>query len=424
MATSNKNKALTLDERRVIETGIRNGSTKTAIADTIGKDKSTVGKEIRRHRILKHKCTMPLECSNYAKCKFHRHCLVSCPSYLKFSCTRRDRSPGACNGCGCYTQCRFNKYYYDAHTAHEEYRKELVDSREGVNLTVSQAKEMAAVIGPLLKKGHSPYQIIHDNPGLGISEKTLYNYISQQAFSVAGIYDIDLRRKVSRRPSKKLAKTYKKRENRAFLKGREYKDFLAYRDEHPHAHILQMDTVYNDVSNGPFIQTFKFIGLGLMAAVFHNSKTATDMAHGLDLLDEALGSTLFNEHAHILLTDRGTEFSDADGLEIRGDSTRRCRVFYCDPMQSGQKGSLENNHERLRYICPKETDLRAIGLTGQDKLNLALSHINSASVESLAGKSPIEYTKFMFPELWEKLHSFGICEIPRNDIILKPYLLK
>jgi IS30 family transposase len=338
LAASNKNKALTLDERRVIETGIRNGSTKTAIADTIGKDKSTVGKEIRRHRILKHKCTMPLECSNYAKCKFHRHCLVSCPSYLKFSCTRRDRSPGACNGCGCYTQCRFNKYYYDAHTAHEEYRKELVDSREGVNLTVSQAKEMAAVIGPLLKKGHSPYQIIHDNPGLGISEKTLYNYISQQVFSVAGIYDIDLRRKVSRRPSKKLAKTYKKRENRAFLKGREYKDFLAYRDEHPHAHILQMDTVYNDVSNGPFIQTFKFIGLGLMAAVFHNSKTATDMVHGLDLLDEALGSTLFNEHAHILLTDRGTEFSDADGLEIRGDSTRRCRVFYCDPMQSGQKG--------------------------------------------------------------------------------------
>ena len=424
MAASNKNKALTLDERRVIETGIRHGSTKTAIADTIGKDKSTVGKEIRRHRILKHKCTMPLECSNYAKCKFHRHCLVSCPSYLKFSCTRRDRSPGACNGCGCYTQCRYNKYYYDAHTAHEEYRKELVDSREGVNLTVSQAKEMAAVIGPLLKKGHSPYQIIHDNPGLGISEKTLYNYISQQVFSVAGIYDIDLRRKASRRPSKKLAKTYKKRENRAFLKGREYKDFLAYRDEHPHAHILQMDTVYNDVSNGPFIQTFKFIGLGLMAAVFHNSKTAADMVHGLDLLDEALGSTLFNEHAHILLTDRGTEFSDADGLEIRGDSTRRCRVFYCDPMQSGQKGSLENNHERLRYICPKETDLRAIGLTGQDKLNLALSHINSASVESLAGKSPIEYTKFMFPELWEKLHSFGICEIPRNDIILKPYLLK
>ena len=424
MAASNKNKALTLDERKIIETGIRNGSTKTAIADTIGKDKSTVGKEIRHHRILKHKCPMPLECSNYARCTFHRHCLVTCPSYLKFSCTRRDRSPGACNGCGNYKKCRFDKYYYDAAAAYEEYRRDLVDSREGVNLTVPQAKEMAAIIGPLLKKGHSPYQIIHDHPELGISEKPLYNYITQQVFSVAGIYDIALRRKVSRQPPKKLSRSYKKRENRAYLKGREYKDFESYRDEHPDAHVLEMDTVYNDVSNGPFIQTFKFIGLGLMAAVFHESKTAADMVHGLDLLDKALGNALFNEHAHILLTDRGGEFSDADGLEIRKDSTRRCRVFYCDAMQSGQKGSLENNHELLRYICPKETDLRAIGLTGQDKLNLALSHINSSSVESLAGKSPIEYTKFMYPELWEKLHAFGICEIPRDDIILMPFLLK
>ena len=424
MAASNKNKALTLDERRVIETGIRSGSTKTAIAETIGKDKSTVGKEIRRHRILKHKCAMPLECSNYARCRFHRHCLVSCEAYQKFSCKRRDRSPGACNGCERYSRCRFDKYYYDAAAAHDEYRKELVDSREGVNLTVPQAKEMAAVVKPLLEQGHSPYQIVHDNPGLGISEKTLYNYISQQVFSVAGIYDIDLRRKVSRKPPKKLAKAYKKREPRAFLKGREHRDFEAYREGHPEARILQMDTVYNNVSDGPFIQTFKFIGLGLMVAVFHESKTAADMVRGLDALDSALGSTLFNEHAHILLTDRGTEFSDAEGLEVRGDSTRRCRVFYCDPMQSGQKGSLENNHELLRYICPKETDLRAIGLTGQDKLNLALSHINSSSVESLAGKSPIEFTKFMYPALWEKLHAFGIREIPRNEIILKPYLLK
>ena len=424
MAGTNKNKALTLDERRIIETGIRNGSTKTSIADTVGKDKSTIGKEIRRHRVLRHKCQMPLECSNYPRCKFGRHCQASCPSYQAFACSRRDRSPGACNGCGRYSHCRFDKYYYDAESAHAEYRRELVESREGVNLTVAQAKEIAAVVGPLLRNGHSPYQIVHDNPGLGISEKTLYNYIDQQVFSVAGICNIDLRRKVSRRIPKKVAKGYKKRESRAFLRGREYKDYQAYMAEHPSARVLQMDTVYNDVSNGPFIQTFKFIGIGLMAAVFHDSKTAADMVRGLGILEAALGRALFEEHAEVLLTDRGGEFADADGLENRDDGSRRCRVFYCDPMQSGQKGSLENNHELLRYICPKETDLRAIGLTGQDKLNLALSHINSSSMESLAGKSPIEYARFMYPELWEKLDAFGIREIPRNDILLKPYLLK
>ena len=60
---------LTSEERRIIETGIRNGSTKTAIAKTIGKDNSTVGKEIRLHRKLKHKSSFVRECSNYKRCK-------------------------------------------------------------------------------------------------------------------------------------------------------------------------------------------------------------------------------------------------------------------------------------------------------------------------------------------------------------------
>lgn len=81
----------------------------------------------------------------------------------------------------------------------------------------------------------------------------------------------------------------------------------------------------------------------------------------------------------------------------------RTRVFYCDPMRAGQKGSLENNHEELRYILPKGVkDLRAIGFTGQDKLNLILSNINSAPVQSCGGKTPFELLQFMFPDLYEK----------------------
>lgn len=424
MAWQNKNKALTLEDRRIIETGIKNASTKTAIADTIGKDKSTIGKEIRLHRSLRHPCSLPLECKVYARCKHGRLCKASCPDYVPFTCSRRDRSPGACNGCKRYSSCHFNKYYYDAAQAHHEYRSTLVDAREGVNLTTSEARDLAAIIKPLLDQGHSPYQIVRDHPELGICEKTLYNYIDRQVFSIAGIHNIDLRRKSSRKLPKKKARSYKKRENRAFLKGREYKDYQVYQQEHPDACVLQMDTVYNDGTNGPFIQTFKFIGLGFLMAFFHESKTAADMVHGLDLMDQILGQDQFNFFAHILLTDRGSEFSDADGLELRSDSSRRCRVFYCDPMQSGQKGSLENQHEFVRYICPKGSDLRGLGLTGQDKLNRLLSHINSSSLESLAGKSPVEYVRFMYPHLWESLEAFGLREIPRDQIILKPYLLK
>lgn len=416
---------LTLDERRIILTGIKNGSTKSAIARTIGKDKSTVGKEIKLHRTLTHKCKMPLECSSYRKCVFERNCTIDCPEYTPFRCSRRDRSPGACNGCPDWSRCRFNKYQYSPEDAQSDYKETLADSRSGVNLTVQEAKTMADIIAPLLRQGQSPCQIIASHPELGISEKTLYNYIEGGVFhEIAGITVLDLRRQVSRKIPKKKSKDYKKRQDRQFLKGRTYKDYMDYICEHPDGFITQMDTVYNDATNGPFIQTFKFIGTGLLFALYHQTRTAQSMLEGVCMLESVLGTGLFRKYVHILLTDRGSEFSAAEAMETDSEGARRTRVFYCDPMQSGQKGSLENNHILLRYILPKGTDLRALGLDGQEALNLALSHVNSFPVEKLGGKSPLELTEFMYHDLYERLIQFGIQKIEKDRVILRPYLLK
>ena len=148
------------------------------------------------------------------------------------------------------------------------------------------------------------------------------------------------------------------------------------------------------------------------------------MNDGVTVLENLLGKELFRKYVHVLLTDRGSEFSAALSMETSADGSRRTRVFYCDPTQSGQKGSIENNHILLRYICPKGTDLFSLGLTDQIALNLALSHINSAPVEKLGGKSPLELAAFMFPDLLERLTAFGISQIPKDHIVLKPYLLK
>lgn len=425
MSTSNWNKHLTLDERRIIEHGIENGSTKKAIASLLGKEKSTIGKEIKLHRIKKSKCALALECSNYRKCKHGRICSKSCLDYIPFFCTRRDRSPGACNGCSNWSHCRFDKFVYTPEQAQKDYREVLVDSRQGVNMTSEEAKAMADIVGPLLKQGLSPYQIINQHPELGICEKTLYNYIENDVFHhVAGITVMDLRRQVSRKLPKKRANEYKKREDRKYLQGRTYKDYNAYLEENRDVFVTQMDTVYNDVSNGPFIQTFKFIGPDVLFAAIHNKKTAESMKEGIDMLENLLGRKVFEKYAHCLVTDRGSEFSLADAIEMREDGTRRTRVFYCDPMQSGQKGSLENSHILLRYVCPKETDLRALGLKDQASLNLVLCHVNSAPVEKLGGKSPLDVCDFLYPDLYEKLCNFGIHKIEKDNIILKPYLLK
>jgi len=422
---SNANKHLTLEERRIIRIGIEHGSTKAAIAQTIGKEKSTIGKEIRLHRVLRHDCSMPLECNNYRKCAFGRQCTTDCPEYSPFQCTRRDRSPGACNGCSQYSKCRFNKYYYEPEKAEEEYKYTLTDARIGVNLTTSEAKNIGDIVAPLVKQGQAPYQIVHEHPEIGICEKTLYNYIKDGVLkNVCGIMPMDLRRTVSRKITKKDSDRYKKRENRKYLNGRTYADYLHFIADNPSASVVQMDTVYNDETNGPFMQTFRFLMTGFFFAVLHDRKTADCMVSGVILLETVLGRDLFEKYVQVILTDRGSEFSNPEAMEIRQDTTTRTRVFYCDPMRSNQKGSLENKHIELRYICPKGTDLRSLGLVNQDKMNLVLSHLNSVPSQQFAGKSSFEMMQFLCPEVAAKFEQFRISMIPKDSIVLKPYLLK
>lgn len=423
MSSNNKNLHLTAQERIIIEKGIENGSTKAAIALTIGKDKSTVGKEIKKHRELVHKSSYKINCANMKNCS-HNHVCDNCADFKPFTCNRRDRSPGACNGCSKYTHCRYDKYRYKADFSHKKYREDLVDSRTGINMTYKECKAMADIIVPLIKAGHSPYHIVTNHPELNISEKTLYNYIENGIFREFGLLDIDLRIKTKRKITKKTSNKYKKREDKKYLNGRTYDDFINYTAENKNLSVVEMDTVYNNGSTGPFMQTFKFLDYSFMFIVYQEEKTAKSMVEGVDLLEKILGKDLFSEEVAIIKTDRGSEFCDAEGFEKEENESRRTRIFYCDPMASGQKGSLENNHKEIRYICPKENDLKDSGLNSQEKANLIVSHINSQSKEHLKGKSPLEVMEFMNPALYQKFKDFGIERINKDNIVLKPYLLK
>ncbi len=423
MSSNNKNLHLTVQERIIIEKGIENGSTKAAIALTIGKDKSTVGKEIKKHRELVHKSSYKINCANMKNCS-HNHVCVNCADFKPFTCNRRDRSPGACNGCSKYTYCRYDKYRYKADFSHKKYREDLVDSRTGINMSYEECKAMADIIVPLIKAGHSPYHIVTNHPELNISEKTLYNYIENGIFREFGLLDIDLRIKTKRKITKKASNKYKKREDKKYLNGRTYDDFINYTAENKNLSVVEMDTVYNNGSTGPFMQTFKFLDYSFMFIVYQEEKTAKSMVEGVDLLEKILGEDLFSEEVAIIKTDRGSEFCDAEGFEKEENESRRTRIFYCDPMASGQKGSLENNHKEIRYICPKENDLKDLGLNSQEKANLIVSHINSQSKEHLKGKSPLEVMEFMNPALYQKFKDFGIERINKDNIVLKPYLLK
>ena len=426
--TSNKYFHLTLAERQIIETGISHGSTKAAIAKTLGKDKSTIGKEIKLHRVKSFSISYPLDCSLFPKCKNRNTflCNPQCPSYIQFTCKRRDRSPGACNGCEKYSRCHYDKYRYSASQADSEYRDSLVSTRLGINATLSQIKELGLLIKPLLAQGQSVYAILQNHPEINLTEKTLYHYIEEGVFQNAGvsITCMDLKRQVRRKLTKKKSIEYSPRKDRSYLKGRTHKEYTEFKEMNPDASVVEMDTVYNDGSNGPFLQTFKFMKYDFLFCVYHQQKTSQTMLEGILLLESILGEQIFNEEVMVLKTDRGSEFILAEQTEIRNDGTRRTRLFYCDPMASWQKGSLENIHLLIRDICPKETDLYALGLDSQEKANRISSHVNSYSKKKLNNKTSFSVLKFFNKEMADKLIDQGLTEIPPDQVILKPYLLK
>lgn len=76
-------------------------------------------------------------------------------------------------------------------------------------------------------------------------------------------------------------------------------------------------------------------------------------------IKRSLGEDLFSQVFPIILTDRGTEFSDPRAIEMSVDGKRQlCHLFYCDPMNSNQKPEVERCHSDFRRIVPKGTSLK------------------------------------------------------------------
>ena len=93
-------------------------------------------------------------------------------------------------------------------------------------------------------------------------------------------------------------------------------------------------------------------------------------------------------------------------------------LFYCDPGKSYQKAEIENNHTFIRRILPKGISFDQ--LTQKD-VNLMMNHINSVPREELNGNTPYELACLLIgKDIIEQIAK----PIPRNEVILKPELLK
>jgi IS30 family transposase len=410
------NTHLTLEQRKIIQAGIENDSTKSAIARNIGKDATTVAKEIRKHRKLKPRniFNRPVLCAKMKTC-VKKPCVKKCDLHEEPKCNRRDKSPGACNKCIEIGKCNMDRYFYYAVAADEEYRRDLVDFREGINLTTKERDAIGETISPLLKNGQSVHQILSAHSEISQCERTIYYYIESGVFKDFGVDNFSLKEQVNR---KLFNKKYKKRKEPANYEGRRHADFLRFMEDNPDTPIVEMDTVYNNPS-GPYIQTFQFVNTTFMVGFIHTAKTSECMASGVNVLQTNLGPIWFPKLIVLLLTDRGREFEKYQLFEVGPDGNPRLCIFYCDPMQSSQKSHVENNHNYVRDIIPNSYPLD--NLTQAD-INLMFCHINSTPRKSLGDKTPYEMFCFIHNGT-EAAHAMNIYEVKRDDVVLNPSLI-
>lgn len=389
-----KYKHLTFEDRCTIEEFLNYGYNFTQIGNRIHKDRTTISNEVKKHRLLRND-------SN-----------IICPITLK--------PPYVCNNCKKKNYCNKMKYTYHHDIAFNEYKKNLINVRSHLRVTKEEIANINDIIAPLMiHKHHSINQVFIEHPELlNFSKSTFYKYID---LGILNVKNIDLPRKVRYKVKKEYDYTRTKA-NTSIKIGRFYSDFKDYLEFHPNCSIVEMDTVIGTQGGkgGKCLLTLLFRQYNFMLIYLLPYKQSKYVIEVFNNLKQTLGITEFKRLFEVILTDNGTEFSDPDSIEIDINTGQKViSLFYCDPNSSWQKGSIEKNHEFIRYILPKGT---SFSFLNQDKCFKMASHINSVPRISLNNESPFDSAfKFIGKD---NINKFQIKKIEYDNIDLTQKLFK
>lgn len=425
----------TYEERLTLQKYLKDNLSFKVIANTLGKDPSTISREVRKHMLevttvktgkVPNSCTHRLTCkrknvcgeectrSAPVNCHLCRSCNSHCPDYVEEVCLSRFHPPYVCNGCADLENCLLKKYMYDAEKAHVAAHARLSSSRSGICSSEEELARLNRIITPLAKQGQSIHQIYESHRDeIMCSEKTIYNYID------AGLLDvknIDLPRRVRFRV--KRAKPEFKVDKGCRI-GRNYSDFQAFLDRHPDIHLVQMDTVIGK-TGGKCLLTIHFVEYSFMLAFLREANTSRSVIDVFDWLYYRLGHRQFCRLFPVILTDNGSEFSNPKAIEFESQySSRRTYIFYCDAGKPYQKGAIEVNHELIRRILPKG---RSFDDLTQSDIYRMMNHINSYKRQKLNNRTPYETFSFHFGS--KMLDLLGCSPVAADEILIRPSLLK
>lgn len=428
---------LTLTDRSLIEKYLAQGFNMTQIAERLSRHVSTISREVIANRRFLYHENDYFFCLKYDTCRKHhvltdgdchycrdycklctRHnCALHCKEFISTKCEKLNRPPYVCISCEDRSNCKKNKAYYSANIAQDASAVRLHRSREHPHTSTEEREAMREIIAPLLLKGQSINHImVNHSEEIGVSERTIYNYIERGAFRINAS---DLPEKVRYRKRKvKSAPSKQTYQNRL---GRDYESYLLYMKAHPNIHPVEMDTVIGKKDGThKVLLTLIFTKTGFMPVFLLPNCTQNSVIEVLDYITNMIGAEAFRKIFPVILTDNRGEFKNAKRIETAPNGEQRTRVFYCDPQASWQKPHVERNHHLIRKILPKGTSFRL--LTEEDAFKITC-HINSYSKERFENVAAMElmrndddHKKFI-----EAMH---YQLIQPDDVCLRPSLLK
>jgi len=438
-----KGKHLTKENREVIEAGVREGASSRKIGKQIDVSASTVTREVKTNRIVREKkapvgAKLSIRCAKYRDCQASgtacekcstrltackdcrtRSCIGSCPDFVRAMCPTTGSWPYVCPPhCAKRPHCSYPKCSYGAAEAHGAYLARLKASREGANVTPEQLEAMDGLVTPLVRQGQSFEAIwathAHELP---VGVRSAYNYQERGLLTTA---HVELPRKVRCRPRTPREKGAGR--ERIERTGRTFDDFKALPIEEQ-ARVVQADSVEGFQGSAQDILSLHLVARAFQFYLLKRHADPAAVVAWLDVMERASGSREAFEAAFgVLLADRGVEFDDWEGMErsCMEPGERRCRVFYCDAMQTNQKSEAERNHEQLRRILPKSrSDFDRLSVFD---VAVCSSHVNSYPSAGRAGKCPFDLIGSLVPQ--SLLDELGIERMAPDDVVLKPYLMK
>ena len=382
-----KKSRLTIENRILIEELLRQNYKLKDIARAIDVESSTISREIKNRRVSNNSLII---------------------------CEKTNRYPFICYNCSKKVSCKKRKYYYNYKEAQNNYEKKLKYSRIGIDMSIDEVEYWNDYFKDKIKDKNQPILHIFKNieNEFPKSIQSFYKYVHKGYFP--SINDEMLARSFSYKPRNKKEKIKTISKDNIIKKGRKITDFEKYIQTNSNCNIVEMDTVIGKFEDKKCILTLYFRKSKLMLMFLIKKYKPSEVTKVFNLIKKSLGNDSFKLMFEVILTDNGWEFSKPEEIECDYQTGEKLiNIFYTDSYSSWQKGSIERNHEFIRYIIPK--GITFDNLTKKNVIDM-MNNINNVRRKTLNYQTPYElFTQKYGEDISKKLH---LKSIPKDEINL------